>query len=542
MRAFLTLIVSAFLLLAAEPAWAAGDRRVALVIGNSVYRKFPALPNPRNDAEDVTSALKQAGFTVLGGTDLTREQMRDSLRQFARTAQNAEAALVFYAGHGLQYRGRNYLVPVDARLEDEFDLEYETVRVDDVVEELNRADGPRILILDACRNLPLSTRSRDPFSSTGLAKLSGRGLIVAYATQANQVAYDGTGRNSIFTSAFLKSVQEPGLDVTQVFQRVSMSVDQVTQGRQTPELSMSYPGHFYLNRGETEREAWPKARASNDPQLLRDFIAKYPNSFLVPDAKDMIQRLEARGVARGDRNPQQAEQPQPPSTLQLAHRPDAAAAARAREEEERLAWQRLQDEQRRRAETRRQTERERAAAAEQERQRQLQEEEHRRSEARKAEQERLAEDARQKKLAEERVAAEARERQRLEREARLEEERRQAEMRKAEQERLAEEARQRKVAEERAAAEARERQRMEREARLQEERRQAETRKAEQERLAEEARQKKFAEERAAAEARERQRLEREARLEEERRQGEARRVEQERLAEEARQKKLAEE
>ncbi len=532
MRAFLTLIVSVFLLLAAEPAWAAGDRRVALVIGNSVYRKFPALPNPRNDAEDVTSALKQVGFTVLGGTDLTREQMRDSLRQFARTAQDAEAALVFYAGHGLQYRGRNYLVPVDARLEDEFDLEYETVRVDDVVEELNRADGPRILILDACRNLPLSTRSRDPFSSTGLAKLSGRGLIVAYATQANQVAYDGTGRNSIFTSAFLKSVQEPGLDVTQVFQRVSMSVDQVTQGRQTPELSMSYPGHFYLNRGETEREAWPKARASNDPQLLREFIAKYPNSFLVPDAKDMIQRLEARGVARGDRNPQQAEQPQPPSTLQLAHRPDAAAAARAREEEERLAWQRLQEEQRRRAETRRQAERERAAAAEQERQRQLQEEERRRSEARKAEQERLAEDARQKKLAEERVAAEAR----------LEEERRQAEMRKAEQERLAEEARQRKLAEERAAAEARERQRMEREARLQEERRQAEIRKAEQERLAEEARQRKLAEERAAAEVRERQRLEREARLEEERRQVEARRAEQERLAEEARQKKLAEE
>jgi hypothetical protein len=542
MRALLTLIVGAFLLLTAAPVWAASDRRVALVIGNSAYRKFPQLPNPRNDAEDVTAALKRIGFTVLGGVDMSREQMRDSLRQFARTAQDAEAAMVFYAGHGLQYRGRNYLVPVDAKLEDEFDLEYETVRVDDVVEELNRADGPRILVLDACRNLPLATRSRDPFSSTGLAKLSGRGLIVAYATQANQVAYDGTGRNSIFTGAFIKSVQEPGLDVAQVFQRVSMNVDRATNGRQTPELSLSYPGQFYLNKGETEREAWPRARASNDPQVLRDFIAKYPNSFLVDDAKDLIQRLEARASAPAERSaPVQNDRSQAP-TLQLARRPDDAAAARAREEAERLAWQRLQDEQKRRAEARQQAERERLAAEEQEKQRLAQEEERRKAEAKRAEVERQAEEARQKKLAEERSAAEARERQRLEREARLEEERRRLEARKAEQERLAEEARQKKLAEERSAAEARERQRLEREARLEEERRQAELRKAEQERLAEEARQKKLAEERSAAEARERQRLEREARLEEERRQAELRKAEQERVAEEARQRKVAEE
>jgi hypothetical protein len=545
MRALLTLIVGVILLVSAAPGWAATDRRIALVIGNSAYRKFPQLPNPRNDAEDVTAALKRVGFTVLGGADLTREQMRDSLRQFARSAQDAEAALVFYAGHGLQYRGRNYLVPIDAKLEDEFDLEYETVRVDDVVEELNRADGPRILVLDACRNLPLSTRSRDPFSSTGLAKLSGRGLIVAYATQANQVAYDGTGRNSIFTGAFIKSVQEPGLDVAQVFQRVSINVDRATGGRQTPELSLSYPGQFYLNKGETEREAWPRARASNDPQQLRDFIAKYPSSFLVDDAKDLIQRLESRGVAQAERTapaqPERGGAPQQAPTLQLARRPDDDAASRAREEAERLAWQRLQDEQKRRAEARQQAERERLQAEEQERQRVAQEEERRKAELRRAELEKQAEEARQKKVAEERAAAEARERQRLEREARLEEERRRLEARKAEETRLAEEARQKKLAEERAAAEARERQRLEREARLEEDRRQAEARKAEQDRLAEEARQRRLAEDRAAAEARERQRLEREARLEDERRQVEIRKAEQERVAEEARQRRVAE-
>ena len=569
MRALLTLLVGAFLCLNVASAWAASDRRVALVIGNSAYRKFPQLPNPRNDAEDVTAAMKRVGFTVLGGLDMTREQMRDSLRQFARAAQDSEAAFVFYAGHGLQYRGRNYLVPVDAKLEDEFDLEYETVRVDDVVEELNRADGPRILVLDACRNLPLATRSRDPFSSTGLAKLSGRGLIVAYATQANQVAYDGTGRNSIFTGAFVRTVAEPGLDVGQMFQRVSMNVDRATGGRQTPELSFSYPGQFYLNKGETEREAWPRARASNDPQQLRDFIARYPDSFLVEDAKDFIRRLEARGAVA--QAPVQAERSAPSGpvngpapTLQLARRPDDAAAARAREEAERLAWQRLQDEQKRRADARQQTERERAAAEEAERQRLAAEEERRRGEARRLEQERVAEEARQRKLSEERAVAEAREKQRLDREAMLEEERRRLEARKAEQERVAEEARGRKLAEERAAADAREKQRLDREAKLEEERRVAEARRAEQERVvearkaeaervAEEGRQRRLAEERAAADAREKQRLEREAKLEEERRVAETRRAEQERVAEarkaeaervaeEGRQRKLAEE
>ncbi|MDB5511745.1 MAG: hypothetical protein JWR08_1228 [Enterovirga sp.] len=536
MRALLTLLVSVILTVAATSGWAASDRRVALVIGNSAYRKFPQLPNPKNDAEDVSAALKKVGFTVLGGADLTRENMRDSLRQFARAAQDAEAALVFYAGHGLQYRGRNYLVPVDAKLEDEFDLEYETVRVDDILEELNRADGARILILDACRNLPLATRARDPFSSTGLAKLSGRGLIVAYATQANQVAYDGTGRNSIFTGAFVKAVQEPGIDAAQMFQRVSMNVDRQTNGRQTPELSLSYPGQFFFNRAETEREAWPRVRASADPQALRDFIARYPDSFLVDDAKEMIQRLEARrpGGAPAGAGEQVAARPlglgADASRGTPARRPEdeSPPQPRAREEDERAVWQRLQEEQKRRAEARQQAEQQRLANEGRERQR-------------LAEEARL-EEARQRKLAEEKAAAEVRDRQRLAAEAKAEEERRRVEARRAEQERLADEARQRKIAEERTAAEARERQRAAQEAKLEEERRRVEARRLEQERVAEEARLKRLADDKAAAEARERQRLAQEARQEEERRLADARRAEQERLAEDARQRRFAEE
>ena len=556
MRALLTLIVGVLLSLTVTASFAAGDRRVALVIGNSAYRKFPALPNPKNDAEDVSAALKRIGFTVMGGPDLTRQEMRDSLRQFARAAQDAEAALVFYAGHGLQYRGRNYLVPIDAKLEDEFDLDYETVRVDDVVEELNRADGPRILVLDACRNLPLQTKAKDAFSSTGLAKLSGRGLIVAYATQANQVAYDGKGRNSIFTGAFIKSVEEPGLDVTQVFQRVSINVDKTTQGRQTPELSLSFPGQFYFNKGETEREAWPRARASADPEQLRDFIARFPNSFLVDDAKDLIRRLERSRqegpaqVARAD-TAAPAEPPRQVAPPPAARRPDEAPeGARSKDEVDRAAWLRLQEEQKRRAEQRQQAEREQIANDATERQRLAQEEERRRIETRRAELEKLVEEAKGKKLAEERAAAEARERaatetrerQRLAAEAKQEEERRRAEARRLEQERVAEAARQKKLAEDQAAAEARERQRVALEAKQEEDRRRAEARRAEQERVAEAARQRKLAEDQAAADAKERQRLAFEAKQEDDRRRADAARAEQERAADEMRQRILADE
>ncbi|WP_203236202.1 caspase family protein, partial [Methylobacterium crusticola] len=308
-RALLRLLTGLALVLAAGYAAAApAERRVALVIGNASYLRFPSLPNPRNDAEDVMAALQRSGFEVIGGVDLTREAMRDLLRRFARAAQGADAALAYYAGHGLQYKGRNYLLPVDARLQDEFDLEYETVRVDDVVGELNRAEGARIIILDACRNLPLKEQSRrNPFVDTGLARINGRGLVVAYATQADALAYDGVGRNSIFTEAFLKAMGEPGLDLPQFFQRVSSAVDRSSGGRQTPELSSSYPGQFYFNLGETAGEAWRRVRDSADPEAVRDFVRTFPGSDLAETAKARLALLEARP----ERRPAEAQADEP---------------------------------------------------------------------------------------------------------------------------------------------------------------------------------------------------------------------------------------
>ncbi len=518
MRA-LALLLCLCLLFAADPVLAAPrERRVALVIGNSAYARFPSLPNPRNDAEDVTAALKRAGFEVMGGTDLTREAIRDQLRLFARAAQGADAALAYYAGHGLQYKGRNYIVPVDAKLQDEFDLEYETVRVDDVVGELNRADGARILVLDACRNLPLKEKSaRNPFAETGLAKISGRGLVVAYATQANALAYDGTGRNSIFSSAFLRVIDEPGLDLPQFFQRVSIAVDKQSGGRQTPELSLSYPGQFFINRSETDRDAWRRIREATDPALFRDFLKQYPGSDLADAAASRLARLDDAVATR---------QPRPDDWAALKQeqtRRVEAARARREEQEAEAARRRLAEE--KAAEDRRVADQARAAEA-------LREKriaEDRAAEARRlAETARISEEARRKSLAEER-AAEAR--------------------RVAEQARAAEEARKRALAEEKAAEDRRlaEQARVAEEARLAHmaEERAAEARRvADRTRAAEEARQARIAEEKAAEDRRlaEKARAAEERAAETRRLAEQTRAAEQARAAEDARRKALAEE
>ncbi|MDN3573362.1 caspase family protein [Methylobacterium longum] len=453
------MIVSLVLALTVDGALAApAERRVAFVVGNANYQRFPSLPNPRNDAEDVTSALKKAGFQVYGGIDLTRETLRDQLRQFARAAQGADAALAYYAGHGLQYKGRNYIVPIDAKLQDEFDLEYETLRVDDIVGELSRADGARILILDACRNLPLKERSdRNPFD-TGLAKISGRGLVVAYATQANALAYDGTGRNSIFTSAFLKIIDEPGLDLPQFFQRVSIAVDTQSRGQQTPELSLSYPGKFVFNRSETDRDVWRKIRDSSDPVVLRDFIKRYPESDFVDLAKLRLKLQDDWRLLEAQQEQRKKDAEVRRNAEQAAHEAEAKMRILAEEQVEktkRAEAARLADEARQRVLAEEQIEKtkraEAARLADEARQRVLAEEQVEKT--KRAEAARLADEARQRVLAEEQVEK----------------------TKRAEAARLADEARQRVLAEEQI----------------------EKTKRAEAARLADEARQRVFAEEQA---------------------------------------------
>jgi hypothetical protein len=275
------------------------DKRVALVIGNGAYQNTAGLTNPLNDATDIATALKAVGFDVLIERNVNKRSLENAMARFARLSQDADAVLFYYAGHGMQYRGLNYLMPVDARLEDEFSVNSELTRIDDLLFALSGARGVKILILDACRDNPLADRlslrtvNRDFVGTRGLARIEApRGVIIAYATQSNQVAVDGIGRNSPFTAALLKEIGQPGLEIAALFRRVAANVDRATGGKQLPELSISMSGEFYLNTHETDAQAWVRVRQSSNINELQEFVHQYPDSFLVADAQARLAALE----------------------------------------------------------------------------------------------------------------------------------------------------------------------------------------------------------------------------------------------------------
>lgn len=235
------------------PISASAQKRVALVIGNSAYKNAPALPNPEHDAEDVATTLKRLGFEVFSGSSLDKAAMEDLTIRFSREVKLADVAMVYYAGHGLQFGGVNYLMPTDAKLEDEADLR-RLVRVDDIMTDLQKAKVLKILVLDACRDNPLADslrrnldRSRASFIQNGLAKLdSPVGTVIAYATQAGRTAEDGNGRNSPFTRAVLAHITDP-TEIGVTFRRIASDVYELSNKQQLPELSISLVGEIYLS-------------------------------------------------------------------------------------------------------------------------------------------------------------------------------------------------------------------------------------------------------------------------------------------------------
>ena len=285
-----------FISVLVTPAFA--DSRVALVIGNGAYARVPHLPNPAHDAEDVAAALKRSGFEIIVATDLDKAGMDEATIKFARAARAADVAMFYYTGHALQFGGINYLVPVDAQLNDEADLR-RLVRVDDVIADMQPARNLRILVLDSCRDNPLAEQlkrtvgtARSASIGRGLAKIeSPEGMIIAYATQAGRTADDGDGRNSPYTTAFLKNV-ETKEEIGTIFRRISADVYQTTHQAQLPELSLSLIGEFYLN-GKLEITAtpaptppvdpcaaasdhWKSAEAINTKAAYEDHLARFP--------------------------------------------------------------------------------------------------------------------------------------------------------------------------------------------------------------------------------------------------------------------------
>ena len=270
-RSWHALILTAALVLWLGVTPVLAERRVALVIGNSDYLDVPALENPRNDAEDVAAALKRLGFETTVSLDADRAAMQAAIDEFSGKVEGADVALFYYAGHAMQHQGVNYLMPVDANLTSAAGLRRMT-RLNDVVADVKRAKALRIMVIDACRDNPLTEKldgtqvaSAGASRSAGLAKISSRtmarnapqnaepasrgGDIIVYAAEAGRTAADGAGRNSPFSSAFVKYVETEGQEVVALMRRVTTSVQEETKGEQRPELSIAVPFEFYFKPG-----------------------------------------------------------------------------------------------------------------------------------------------------------------------------------------------------------------------------------------------------------------------------------------------------
>lgn len=245
------------------------DRRVALVVGNSAYEHTIRLDNPSRDARAVADKLQQLGFTVIEGYDLDKIGMDAKVQEFARSVRDADLGLFFYAGHGMQVNGRNYLVPVDALFEDPSDLDFNAVPMDFVTRQMRYDVGVRLVVLDACRDNPLSRSlarsmgggTRSASVSDGLAKIEiggdgSEGTAIIFATSPDEVAYDGEGTDhSPFTQAFLDQIEAPDTDIQVVMSRVTGQVLEATKNKQRPWISASLTGEVYLNpNGQLETE------------------------------------------------------------------------------------------------------------------------------------------------------------------------------------------------------------------------------------------------------------------------------------------------
>jgi uncharacterized caspase-like protein len=218
------------------------DRRIALVIGNSKYQRVPALANPARDADLVADTLKQIGFQeVLAFSDLNKADMTEALRVFASKAETADWAVVYYAGHGMEVAGVNYLVPIDATIAVDRDVSFEAVPIDQVLNAAERARKLRLVILDACRDNPYKNQMKRTLTvasrsvAGGLAPIEPEaGTLVVYAAKDGETALDGDGDYGPFATAFVKDVKMPGLEVRRLFDFVRDDVMELTNRQQKP--------------------------------------------------------------------------------------------------------------------------------------------------------------------------------------------------------------------------------------------------------------------------------------------------------------------
>src|SRR4249919_1975481 len=274
------------------------DQRVALVIGNSNYQTAPKLANPGNDAQSMSQLLNSAGFEVTQATDLTRKDMVRVVQDF--TAKVAErgpgtVAMIYYAGHGVQVEGENYLLPVDAKISTSYDLDGDSLRLVDLMGTLDSISSRmRIVVLDACRNNPFPEANDN---GRGLAIVDApNGSIVGYSTAPGMEAADGDGNHSPYTSAFLNIAREPNLPIEQLFKRVRLEVNNATKGRQTPWESSSLTSDFYFFGDTAVAASRIVARSYRWPRTCPRVRCARPTTTWCPKALPNIMRSSSSSI------------------------------------------------------------------------------------------------------------------------------------------------------------------------------------------------------------------------------------------------------
>ena len=314
---------------------ASGPSRVALVIGNAWYQGHPPLDNPLQDSRAISSALKRLGFDVVEGYDLKLDGMRNAVSEFAGKLDGAKVALLYYAGHGVSVGGENYLLPTDASLKSEADLDFRTMNINLVMRQMQREERTNIVILDACRDNPFkgeltrSMKTRSAAVGSGLAEIgtaSSAGTLIAFATDPGSTAFDGAkGSNSPFAAALLRNMEVPGISISTVLDRVREDVFNATSRKQRPWVNTSIIGEFYLAGPPTlpapvitasaappsassagalaaatataglpqqiEMKVWESAEKGNTAEDYRAYLQAYPNGSFAGLAAARVFRL-----------------------------------------------------------------------------------------------------------------------------------------------------------------------------------------------------------------------------------------------------------
>src|SRR3954465_2032430 len=291
-HALLKFIVPTALLLGTQSAFA--ESRPGVVIRQSAYRSVPALPNPANDARAVTQMLTDSGFEVSTAADLSQGQMREAVSDFAGkvAAKGVDTvALVFYAGHGLQIDGENFLVPIDIDPKREADIPIQAVRLNDILNTLTSVPSKmRILMLDACRNNPFPDISKSAGGGLAIvdAKIGAPGTFLSFSTSPGAVAEDGSGANSPYTTALLAAARETNIPIEETFKRVRLAVNKATEGRQTPWDSSSLTDDFRFSgtAGARPKMAAPKKTVDAWKRDLKGKPVEAANELIVADGTD----------------------------------------------------------------------------------------------------------------------------------------------------------------------------------------------------------------------------------------------------------------